>query len=222
MAALLVILANPIPPASPGPPHGSPLAAVYGATALAFFFSGCAITLALSAWAGDASRLYFFDLAGAAAGCLLLVPALDLLGAVDTVLLVATLAGAGRRGLRGSRGRPRGAGGGRGGGRGVGRPPRLEPRDRHHRPSRGQGSLRGGNILFSKWNSFSRVTVAGTADPDRQLIMIDADAATILYRDAGATSEKHARQRDRIESLPYHLGGRRERAHHRTRGAEST
>ncbi|MFI5008579.1 MAG: hypothetical protein ACHQKZ_14125, partial [Solirubrobacterales bacterium] len=69
-----------------------------------------------------------------------------------------------------------------------------------------KGLSEAGN-LFSKWNSFSRVTVAETADPDRQLIMIDADAATILYRDA-ATSEKHARQRDRIESLPYHLGGR--------------
>lgn len=206
VVALLVILANPIPPASPGPHTVRPLAAVYGAAALAFFFSGCAITLALSVWAAEASRLYFFDLAGAAAGCLLLVPALELLGAVDTVLLAATLAG-----LAGVVFADREAGGRVRVAVAVVAATAAGLLAWNHATGgiglrEAKGLSEAGN-LFSKWNSFSRVTVAETADPDRRLILIDADAATILYRDAAA-SLKHARQRDRIESLPYHLGGR--------------
>src|SRR5262249_11779800 len=92
VAALLVVLDNPIPAASPDLATVRTLAAIYGAAALAFFFSGCTITLAVTVWAPEAGRLYFFDLAGAAFGCLALVPALEFLGAVDSVLLVAVLA----------------------------------------------------------------------------------------------------------------------------------
>ena len=89
---LVVILRHPLNPAAPGLGTLASLAWIYGAAALPFFFSGCVITLAITAWAGQISRLYLFDLAGAAAGCLLLVPTLGLLGAIDTVLSVAVLA----------------------------------------------------------------------------------------------------------------------------------
>ncbi len=207
VAALLVILANPIPPASPGPHTIPPLAAVYGAAALAFFFSGCTITLALTVWASEASRVYACDLAGAAAGCLLLVPALEVLGAVDAVLLVAVLAGlagvlfAGPDAGFGARTAVALVA--------AGTVALLVGNHAHGwiRLREAKGLPETG-LLFSKWNSFSRVTVAGSsADSDRRLILIDADAGTLLYRDA-ADSQRHARQGDRIDSLAYHLGGR--------------
>ena len=79
-------------PSAPGSGSCCHLAWIYGAAALPFFFAGCVITLAISAWTREINRLYLFDLAGAALGCLLLVPALGTLGAIDTVLLVALLA----------------------------------------------------------------------------------------------------------------------------------
>src|SRR5215216_195127 len=42
------------------------LTKIYTATALPFFFAGCAITLAITKFAKDISKLYLFDLAGAA------------------------------------------------------------------------------------------------------------------------------------------------------------
>src|SRR4026209_1083549 len=90
--ALVVILGHPPPPFSPGLGILLSLAWIYGAAALPFFFAGCVITLAIAAWTREINRVYLFDLAGAAMGCLLLVPALGTLGAIDTVLLVALLA----------------------------------------------------------------------------------------------------------------------------------
>jgi spermidine synthase len=206
VAALLVILANPIPPASPGPQTVPPLAAVYGAAALAFFFSGCTITLALTVWAREASRLYAYDLAGAAGGCLLLVPALEVLGAVDAVLLVAVLAG-----LAGVVFAGPDAGFGARIAVAVVAAGTVALLVGNHAYNwirlREAKGLPEAGLLFSKWNSFSRVTVAASGDGDRRLILIDADAGTLVYRDA-ADSQRHARQGNRIDSLAYHLGGR--------------
>ena len=54
------------------------LAAVYFASALPFFLAGTIVSLAISEAIERVDRAYFFDLAGAAAGCLLLIPFLDL------------------------------------------------------------------------------------------------------------------------------------------------
>src|ERR1051325_5574258 len=56
------------------------LTKIYGATALPFFFAGCVITLAITKFAKEISKLYLFDLAGAALGCLLLIPVLNVIG----------------------------------------------------------------------------------------------------------------------------------------------
>src|SRR5437868_5590599 len=50
------------------------LAAVYLASAAPFFFAGAIVSLAISEGIERVDRTYFFDLAGAAAGCLLLIP----------------------------------------------------------------------------------------------------------------------------------------------------
>ncbi len=70
------------------------LAATYFAAALPFFAAGVVISLAISAGMERVHRLYFFDLAGAAAGCLLLVPLLNRLGGPNTALAAAALYGA--------------------------------------------------------------------------------------------------------------------------------
>ncbi len=197
---LLVILSHPLSPVRPSLSTLRPLAWIYGAAALPFFFSGCVITLAITAWARQISRLYLFDLVGAAAGCLLLVPALGLLGAIDTVLLVAVVAVLGgfllsrRRWLLPLMG--------------------LALALLAFNQATGTIALRESKglseegVVFSRWNSFSRVTVAETQDPDRKLIFIDSDAATVMWRDGG-NLDRHLELRDRIESLAYHLGGRR-------------
>jgi predicted membrane-bound spermidine synthase len=205
VVALLVILANPLSPRDDGGTTVRRLVAIYAATALPFFFAGAAITIAISRYAGEISRLYLFDLAGAAAGCLLLVPLLDTFGAVNTVLLAAAgAAGASllfesaqpsRRGWRAGLAALAGlllaltavnAGAGF-----------LDVR-------RAKGLTEAGNVIFARWNSFSRVTVWGSLENDTVLIMIDADAATPLSRD-GHDLARHAHQRNRVEALAYWL-----------------
>lgn len=199
VSALLVVLAHPLSPAAPGLSTLASLAWIYGAAALPFFFSGCTITLAITAWSSRISRLYLYDLAGAALGCVALVPLLGTLGAIDTVLLVAALSLAG--GFLMSR-------------RawllpllGLG----LALTAWNHatgaialRESKG---LSEESVVFSRWNSFSRVTVTKTEDPDELLIFIDSDAATILRR-AGDDLERHRGLRDRIEGLAYQVAKR--------------
>ena len=62
------------------------LTAVYVASALPFFLSGAITSLAISEAISRVDRAYFFDLAGAAAGCLLLIPFLNVLGGPNTVI----------------------------------------------------------------------------------------------------------------------------------------
>lgn len=65
------------------------LALVYFATSLPFFVSGTIVSLIISETVDRVDRVYFFDLLGAAAGCLLLVPFLDYFGGPRTVIFVA-------------------------------------------------------------------------------------------------------------------------------------
>jgi spermidine synthase len=207
VVALHVILANPIPVAFPGFHLVGPLSLVYAAAALPFFFAGFTISLAIDGWAAGMSRLYLFDLAGAALGCLLLVPALDALGAVNTVLAVAVVAAlAGLVFAEGSAVAPMRAVAGLAAAAALGLlswnhvSPRLDIREAK--------GMREDGVVFSKWNSFSRVTVGRTPDPDRYLIFIDADAATAVVRDA-ADIDRHRGEGDRVEALAYHVAPRK-------------
>jgi hypothetical protein len=65
------------------------LAAVYFASALPFFLAGIIVSLAISEAIERVHRAYFFDLAGAAVGCLLLIPFLDYFGGPNTVISAA-------------------------------------------------------------------------------------------------------------------------------------
>src|SRR6476620_11214941 len=65
------------------------LALVYFTAALPFFTAGAIVSLAISATIQHVDRVYFYDLAGAAVGCLLLLPLLKLVGGPDTVIAAA-------------------------------------------------------------------------------------------------------------------------------------
>src|SRR5262245_60087140 len=160
--SLYVILANPLT-FETGPENYYRLARIYGAASLPFFFAGCAVTLAITRLASDISRLYLFDLAGAALGCLLLMPVLNLIGAIHIVLLVSALAAFAGALFGWSSGKSSFAtlslllalvlvGG-------VGNNSRTHRID--IRTSKGFDETQ---VLFSKWNSFSRITVEGTFD----------------------------------------------------------
>jgi hypothetical protein len=202
LLALFVILANPLTYET-GMENYYRLGRIYTATTLPFFFAGCAITLAITRLAKDISRLYLFDLAGAALGCLLLIPVLNSIGAINTVLLVSVIAAAGAVLFSTSTGRNRAA---------------LAismlvaaglaglvvynsaTNSIDIRQSKGMAEL---SVLYSKWNSFSRITVEGHMDRHIE-IKIDADAATGIVRKADDLS-LHQPQRDQIASLAYHL-----------------
>ena len=62
------------------------LAAVYIASALPFFLAGTVVSIAVSEAIERVDRAYFFDLAGAAAGCLVLIPFLNVFGGPNTVI----------------------------------------------------------------------------------------------------------------------------------------
>jgi hypothetical protein len=62
------------------------LTGVYLASALPFFLAGAVVSLAISEAIERVDRAYFFDLAGAAGGCMLLIPFLNVFGGPNTVI----------------------------------------------------------------------------------------------------------------------------------------
>src|SRR5476649_1097052 len=64
---------------------------IYALAALPFFAGGLVVTLAISRMSAQVNAVYAADLLGAAAGCLILIPLLDRLGAPGVVLAAAAL-----------------------------------------------------------------------------------------------------------------------------------
>jgi len=224
IAALFVALYAP-----PGRGGGADIlrfALLYAACAAPFFLLGAAITLAIVARAAAIGRLYLFDLGGAAGGCLLLVPLLDAGGGVNTILCVPIVASAGAL-LFALAPRQAAAATPDAGATAAARTAAAAPAATA--PSGGAGlplviglacaSLLAGNamsglidvrqakgvaerdILFARWNSFSRVTVARTGGQALE-IRIDADAATAITPGAGEAG-RHPERRDRLTALPF-------------------
>jgi hypothetical protein len=203
--ALVTVLALPLLPGEPAVRTALRLCVVYGVTALPFVCAGLALAAAFSRFPAGAPRLYACDLAGAAIGCVALIPLLDRLGAANVILLVAVIGACSAWAL--SCGDPSGrrswplvalsvagttsllawnvASG------------RIDVRV-------AKGLPEAGNIIFSRWNSFSRVTVWGSLEEPTVLALIDADAATVITRDGGE-SHLHGYLRDSVEALAYHV-----------------
>lgn len=200
--SLYVILANPLT-FETGPENYYRLAKIYGASALPFFFAGCAVTLAITRLAREISKLYLFDLAGAALGCLLLIPVLNTIGAINIVLLVSALAA-----IAGVL-----FGFATGGSRAaafcslvlaIGLAGLVVYNSNTHRIDiRKSKGFEETKVLFSKWNSFSRITVEGSLDAAVE-IKIDADAATGISKDA-SNSAIHQDELDSLSALAHNL-----------------
>lgn len=156
------------------------LALIYFTTALPFFVSGTIVSLAISETIERVNRVYFFDLLGAAAGCLVLLPLLELLGGPSTVVSSAiffAVAAAVWFSMAGSVN-------GRVGSVAVAlmmvafltynfRHPVIEPTHAKNQTL--------ANEFFIKWNSFSRIAVVHDPKDNRNNIVIDADAATSIF-----------------------------------------
>ena len=74
-----------------GEPTNLTLAMIYFVSALPFVFAGMIVSLAISETIERVDRVYFFDLMGAAGGCLLLVPFLNVFGGPNTVIVAGDL-----------------------------------------------------------------------------------------------------------------------------------
>ncbi|HSE36865.1 MAG TPA: hypothetical protein VLG74_06135, partial [Blastocatellia bacterium] len=200
--SLYVILSNPLT-FETGPDNYYRLARIYGASALPFFFAGCAVTLAITRLAKEISKLYLFDLAGAALGCLLLIPVLNTIGAINIVLLVSAL-GAIAGVLFGFASQGSRAAAACSLVLAIGLAGLVVYNSNTHRIDiRKSKGFEETKVLFSKWNSFSRITVEGEFATGVE-IKIDADAATGISKDA-SNSAIHQDALDSLSGLAHNL-----------------
>jgi hypothetical protein len=199
--ALLVPKPAPVPEAPAGALSVAGIVCLYLACALPFLCGGAAIAYALIGSGTPLPRLYRADLLGAAAGGLLLVPLLDRLGGIDTVLVVPVLAAGAAFLFARAAGRP------------ALRPLAvlagavvlLAANTAFAFLSIGDvKGVRNKDLVFSRWNSFSRVTVSAENEERFLILFIDADAATGLTRNAGYTG-LHWEKKQTISAIPYYI-----------------
>ena len=186
------------------------LTAVYFASSVPFFMAGAVVSIAISEAIERVHRAYFFDLAGAAVGCLLLIRFLDIAGGPGTVIAAAAVFAIAAA---------------------------LWYNQARHDSLRIGAVLVAllmvtlmvvngkthwldvhwakGEFLpeerFSAWNSFSRVGVIPSRNPDGSsyfLIRIDADAATGIATfdwERGLTEEQRSSLLSQGPGFPYAL-----------------
>lgn len=153
------------------------LGALYFFAAIPFFLNGFALARLMAEFAAGIHWLYFADLAGAAAACLLLVPAMNRIGGPSTVMLAALMAL-----LAAALFFPRG--------RRAARAAcvlaalvlaALAVANRQGRlwDVRYAKGIRRENIEYKRWNSLSRIEVQRQAGGGKT-ILIDSDAATAI------------------------------------------
>jgi hypothetical protein len=189
---------------------------IYALAALPFFAGGLVVTLAISRLSAQINAVYAADLIGAAAGCLILIPLLDRLGAPGVVLSAAALsiAAAVLFAPRASRARVAG----------LGALALLVPIAGQLSGAAGFDVVdtkghQGDRILFSKWNSFSRIGVYERTHgdwslspaykgplPDTRFMDIDSAASTpILGLAPDLSNAQYLRYE--LTALAYHIVG---------------
>jgi hypothetical protein len=180
------------------------LAAVYFFSALPFFVAGAIVSLAISETMERIDRVYFFDLLGAAGGCLLLIPLLNNFGGPNTVIAAAVLFAVGSAiwyNLDGHQ------------------PLRAASvavallltvlvvfNTKNHwidvHFAKGQTL---DNEIFVRWNTFSRIAVAKEKSSGQTQIVIDADASTGImdYNVDGLTPDQYRDLTQQGPAFPY-------------------
>src|SRR4051812_2862556 len=214
-AAALIVLVRLRVGLNYSPANIALMCVMYLLSALPFFTGGAAISIAISRLTGSVNAIYAADLLGAGAGCLLLMPALNQFGAPGAIVISALLglvaascfvAPAARRRLALSTvvcaaviGTAAAAGA------------FLVSTTKGHEQDQ---------VLFSKWNSFSRIGVynqsAGGswslsdtykgAIPDARLMDIDSAAATQIIKSSGDERDVAYLQYE-LTALGYRLFG---------------
>ncbi len=190
------------------------MSAVYVLSAVPFFAGGATISIVIARLSANINAVYAADLLGAGAGCLLLMPALNILGAPGAIVAAAMLGAVAGVGLGG---------------------PAIPVR--WLRPMYGviavviSTALTGGfdvsttkghenhAVLFSKWNSFSRIGVYdqpygawSLSDrytgplPDSRLMDIDSAAGTQILKFSGNLKDVSYLQYE-LTALGYRLFG---------------
>lgn len=175
-------------------PNNFTLLGIYFFSALPFLFAGAIVSLAISETIEKVERVYFFDLMGAAAGCLLLIPMLNAFGGPNALIAVAVIFAAtsaiwynlarhfsGRAGAVAL---------------GLALTALLVFNIRLNwidvRFAKGS-ELK--NEQFVKWNSFSRIAVSKEGGTELPNIVIDADAATGIFPyDVARLNDEQKRQ----------------------------
>src|SRR2546427_6266176 len=187
---------------------------IYALAALPFFAGGLVITLAISRLASRINAVYAADLMGAAAGCLILIPLLDRVGAPGAVLCASALPliAAWLFAPAASRSRVASVGtiiilltlAGQLSGFAIFDVTVTKGHPRDH-------------VLFSKWNSFSRIGVYERTHgdwslssaykgplPDTRYMDIDSAASTpILHVSADLSNAQYLRYE--LTAFAYHL-----------------
>ena len=187
---------------------------IYALAALPFFTGGLVITLAISRLASRVNAVYASDLLGAAAGCLVLIPLLDRVGAPGVVLTAAALALTAAVLFAPAASRRRFAGAGAAimvvalAGQLSGVAVFDVVATKGHETDR---------VLFSKWNSFSRIGVYERTHgdwslspkytgvlPDTRYMDIDSAASTpILHVEPGFANVQYLRYE--LTAMAYQL-----------------
>ncbi|MEZ6037827.1 MAG: hypothetical protein R3F29_10130 [Planctomycetota bacterium] len=205
------------PPNLDGGGASAGAALLYVVLLVPFTLSGFAVSATLAYHAREIGKLYAADLSGAALGCIVVVPLIDILGAPSTVLfgalmtvLAAIAWGRGRQGmidgvlaalfavLLGLQGATQ----------------LLEPTAMHGIPD--ANAETGAPPDFTGWNSHSRIVVTPTSDWAK-MINIDGHATTGIYRfDVQVDQQSVKKQLNwlplRSGSMPYVAVGQDPRA----------
>ena len=190
---------------------------IYALAALPFFAGGLVVTLAISRLSAQINTVYAADLIGAAGGCLILIPLLDRLGAPGVVLAAAALSIAAAVLFAPAHGRRTIAA--------IGVLLLLVPLAGQFSGLAGFDVVdtkghQGDRVLFSKWNSFSRIGVYERTHgdwslspeykgplPDTRFMDIDSAASTpILKLLPDLSNAQYLRYE--LTALAYHLKGR--------------
>jgi hypothetical protein len=195
------------------------LVAIYLLATLPFFTGGAVISLAFARLTERINTLYASDLLGAAAGCLVLVPLLNLLGAPAVVISAAALAGAASILFALPAARRRAA---KAALLVIGIPGALQLAGLGLFDVVYMKGYESNQLLFSKWNSFSRIGVYDRAHHDWSLspkyagkpppslfMDIDASASTPIVRGTG-NIEDAGYLRYELTAVAYHLAQRPE------------
>ena len=187
---------------------------IYALAALPFFTGGLVVTYAIARLPYPINSVYAADLTGAALGCLLLIPLLNTLGAPGVVLIAAALASTAAVLFAPRSSRPQVAA--------IGAVIMIVPLAGQLSGLAGFDVVdtkghRGDRVLFSKWNSFSRIGVYDRSHgdwslssayqgplPETKFMDIDSAASTPIPRvNADLSNVQYLRYE--LTALAYHL-----------------